>query len=81
MLNVFAFLLASWLYAHGISISRNQDFVRISALHTYFLPQLLIFFGDLCLYFLWWRRRVQPQETSNFESGFQPLSKLSRPTE
>jgi hypothetical protein len=64
VLNIFAFLLASWLNAHGISISRNQDFVRISALHIYFFPQLLIFFGDLCLYFVWWRRRVEPQETS-----------------
>jgi hypothetical protein len=60
VLNVFAFLLASWLYAHGLSLSRSQDFTEISALHTYFLPQCVIFILDVCLYFL--RRGKEPEK-------------------
>jgi hypothetical protein len=51
-LNAFGFLFASWAYAHGLSLSRSQDFVELSALHFYFLPQCVIFIVDLCLYFV-----------------------------
>jgi hypothetical protein len=51
-INLFSFLLASWLYAHGTAISAAQDTVELSALHIYFFPQLVIFGIDLCVYFL-----------------------------
>jgi hypothetical protein len=41
-INLFSFLLASWLYAHGTALSAEQKFVNISTLHLYFLPQLII---------------------------------------
>lgn len=57
--NLFSFFVASWLYAHGISLSAAQDIVKISVLHAYFFPQLVIFSIDLCVYFFRLRFRLR----------------------
>lgn len=62
VLNVFAFLLASWLDAHGESLSRGQDFVKISALHTYFFPQCAVFIVGLCWYLVRRGKGTEPEK-------------------
>jgi hypothetical protein len=70
-LNLFSFFVASWLYAHGTAISAAQDTVKLSVLHVYFFPQLVIFGVDLCVYFLQLKRgKVEKDPPVRVEPNF-----------
>ena len=59
-INLFSFLLASWLYAHGTAISAAQSLVNISTLHAYFWPQVVILVAGIVIF--WGRKRPEVEE-------------------
>ena len=59
-INLFSFLLASWLYAHGTAISASQWLVNISTLHAYFLPQVVVLVVGFFIF--WGRKRPEVEE-------------------
>jgi len=51
-LNLFSFLVASWLMAHGTALSEGgKSLVSLSTLHVYLLPQCLVLLIDLLVHY------------------------------
>jgi hypothetical protein len=69
-LNLTAFLLASWLYAHGTALSEERNLVPLSTMHQYFFPQLAVFITELSAYLF--RRKKEDDEAVQVSSRIEP---------
>src|SRR5215475_9155357 len=59
-INLFSFVLASWLYAHGTAVSAASSLINVSTLHAYFLPQVVVLIAGLVIF--WGRKRPEAEE-------------------